>query len=63
MAPNTNRHNYASNKLESIKPQYVKIVIYIESENSEIEFLLLLCCLKQITFFGSFDDFKMYQTC
>ena len=27
---------------------------------SEIEFLLL-CCLKQIAFFGSFDEFNMYQ--
>ena len=30
-------------------------------KNSEIEFLLLLCCLKQLAFFsGSFDKLKIF---
>ena len=30
---------------------------------SEIEILLLLCCSKQIAFFGSLDELKMHQLC
>ena len=39
---------------------FKKIARYIELKISEIEFSLLLCCLKQ-TFFGSFDELKMHQ--
>ena len=30
---------------------------------SEIEILLSLRCLKQLVFFGSFDELKMHQLC
>ena len=30
---------------------------------SEVDFLILLCCLKQITFSGSFDELKLHQLC
>ena len=32
-------------------------------KNYEIEFLLLLCWLKQIGFFGTFDELEKHQLC
>ena len=83
VAPNTNRHNFASNNLEYNKLKapiltlqvlnlkvsncimnkicISKFARYVELKNSEIEFLRLLCCLKQIAFFGSFDELKTHQ--
>ena len=33
----------------------------LSQKNFEIEIVLLLCCLKQIVYFGSLDELKMYQ--
>ena len=66
VAPNTKRYNFACNKLQNKKPHYVKIKHFklrdiLSWKISEIENLLLLCCLKQIAFFGSLDELKMHQ--
>ena len=43
---------------------FKKIARYFELESfSNRESLLLLHCLKQIAFFGSLDELKMYQLC
>ena len=42
---------------------FKKLRNVLSSKFTEIEFLFLLCCVKQIGFFGSFDKFKMYQLC
>ena len=34
-----------------------------ELEISELDFLLLLSCLKQIVFFGSFDELNKHKLC
>ena len=37
---------------------FKKLRDILSSKISEIEFSLSLCCLKQIIFFGSFDELK-----
>ena len=62
VSPNTNRLNYACNKIESIKPNYVLFMHFKKMRDrlswkiSEMRFLSLYCCLKQIFFFGSIDE-------
>ena len=45
-----------SNKVERKKPSYVEKFL-------KSSFLSLYYCLKQIIFFGSFDELKMHHLC
>ena len=40
---------------------FKKLRDILSYKSSETEFLLVLCCLKQIAFSSSFDELEMYQ--